>query len=165
MEASWNAASPTEPIKRVSFELPLRGAYIRTPEAAAGAQASAVKGKSRADSRLPADDPEGSSDEAGKLQDAANSLKAPSRSAGVIPFKSNSQLSDYNEHSYTQLDDFSDLPKTGAAVNQLASATLPPLTGAIVSSQAVLTPREQIQQQLAVLEAGSSSWIGGDIDS
>jgi cellulose synthase operon protein C len=40
-------------------------------------------------------------------------------------------------------------------------SSLPPLTGAMVANQPPLTPREQIEQQLAVLQGASSSWMGG----
>jgi cellulose synthase operon protein C len=40
-------------------------------------------------------------------------------------------------------------------------SSLPPLTGAMSANQPPLTPREQIEQQLAVLQGASSSWMGG----
>src|SRR6201999_1469262 len=47
------------------------------------------------------------------------------------------------------------------ASQQASASVLPPLTGSMPASQAPVTPREQIQQQLAVLEGASTRWIGG----
>ena len=117
---------------------------------------------------LPSADSAGESN-AEKLQDAVRSLEEPPRSERQLPLLSkdgsdNGRPLD-NDSSGSRQDlgaQFADPPlSSGAEPSGVASVVLPPLTGAVVPSQAPLTPREQIQQQLAVLEGASSSWTGG----
>jgi tetratricopeptide (TPR) repeat protein len=154
---------PVEPIERASFELPPRRAYVELQDAETSEGASPARRATRGSNRVPADS--GSDSEpAEKLQDAVRGIETPSRSEGRLPSVDNRDLLDRNQRLSSQKDlgnNFSDLPLSGGAgSNQIASAALPPLTGAVVA-QAPMTPREQIEQQLAVLEGASSGWVGG----
>jgi tetratricopeptide (TPR) repeat protein len=152
---------PTAPIKRVSLELPPRRDYIEVQDAATREEPSAGRGKGQGNHRVSTAEGTNASEAAEKLQDAVKNMETPQGEV-KIPFTGNRELMDRSDSSRSPIDNASDIPlPKGVAIHQLSASALPPLTGAIPASQAPITPREQIQQQLAVLEGGSSSWIGG----
>jgi cellulose synthase operon protein C len=145
------------PVVRTALELPPRRAYIQAQDT----EPSQRSQPSRSVSPAGASD----SDAAEKLQDAAQSLGTPSRSQRPLPSIGSGDSSNRNQHSSSHLDlgsSISEQPLSSAAGStQVAMSSLPPLTGAMVANQPPLTPREQIEQQLAVLQGASSSWMGG----
>jgi cellulose synthase operon protein C len=155
---------PAAPVVRTSLELPPRRAYIQAQDTDTGQRSQSVQSTSQGNERVPAESAS-DSDSAEKLQDAAKSLGTPSRSQRPLPSIGNGDSSERKQHSSSQLDlgsNVSEPPLSSAAgSNQLAMSSLPPLTGAMMANRAPLTPREQIEQQLAVLEGASSSWMGG----
>jgi cellulose synthase operon protein C len=151
-----------EPIKRTSLELPLRRAFVEPQDAETNEAAPPARRTTPKSDRESADS--GSDSEpAEKLQDAVRGMETPSRSEGRLPSLDNRGFLDRNQRLSSQKDlgNNLDLPLSGGAgSNQVASAALPPLTGAVVA-QTPMTPREQIEQQLAMLEGASSGWVGG----
>jgi hypothetical protein len=79
----------------------------------------------------------------------------------AAPRESQEPLPSLNGHDLPDRDQSSALLSGESGSNQAVSSALPPLTGAMALSQAPLTPREQIQQQLAEIEGASSGWMGG----
>jgi cellulose synthase operon protein C len=144
----------TAPVVRTSLELPPRRAYIQVQDTETSQQSQTGRSTSASDS-----------DSAEKLRDAAKDLGTTPRSERPLPSIGNGDSSTRNQHSSSQLDlgsNVSDPPLSSTAgSNQVAMSSLPPLTGALVANRAPLTPREQIEQQLAVLQGASSSWMGG----
>jgi Flp pilus assembly protein TadD len=136
------AAPAPAPMVRANFELPPRRAYIEAQDEETGNRLSSAR-KTNPPANLPSADSPGESN-ADKLQDAVKSLEETPRAERQLPLLGTAPS-----------------PSSGAGPSSVASVVLPPLTGAVVPSQAPLTPREQIQQQLAVLEGASSSWTGG----
>jgi tetratricopeptide (TPR) repeat protein len=148
---------PPVPVKRVSLELPTRRAYVEAQDTVQSKQSSPGRGKKRSSS--PAGDGANASEAAETLQDAVKSMQTPSRRAAKDPFGENG--GDHNDGSSMQTDSAPFLsPAPVAGTSQVALATLPPLTGT-AATQPPLTPREQIEQQLAVLQGASSNWLGG----
>ena len=155
---------PASPIVRTALELPARRAYIQAQDTEDTKQSPSGRRTSQGNERIPADSAS-DAEAAEKLQDAAKSLQMPRRGQRPLPSLGNEDSLDRNQHSSSLPDlgsNFSEAPRSsGVGLNQVASASLPPLTGAMVANQPPMTPREQIEQQLAVLEAASSSWMGG----
>jgi cellulose synthase operon protein C len=156
---------PSEPSMRASLsELPTGRAYVEVQDTQASEQSSPGGRKSRGSNPVPADNTSDSGP-AEKLQDTVKNMKAPPRSQERLPSIDNGDLLDRNELSSNEKDpgnNISDPPlSAGEASTQVVSPALPPLTGPIVANPAPLTPREQIQQQLAELEGASSNWVGG----
>ena len=145
---------PAAPVVRTSLELPPRRAYIQAQDTETGQQSQPSRSTSASDS-----------DSAEKLQDAVKDLGTTPRSQRPLLSIGNGDSSNRIQHSSSQLDlgsNISEQPLPSAAgSNQVAMSSLPPLTGAMVTNQPPLTPREQIEQQLAVLQGASSSWMGG----
>ena len=156
--------STSGPIMRTSLELPSRRAFIETRDQEDSERSSPRPRTGRGRNRVPADSVTDSGP-AEKLQDAVKDMETQTRGEGQLPLIEDRELEDRREGSSSRKDsgdNFSNLPlSAGAGSNQVASSVLPPLTGAVVANQAPMTPREQIQQQLAVLEGASSSWTGG----
>jgi cellulose synthase operon protein C len=156
-DAQVVAPPPPVPVKRVSLELPARRAYVEAQDATTNKQSSSKRARSRSSNS--AGDGANASEAAETLQDAVKSMEAPSRREAKDAFGDIG--ADHSDSSRTQTDSVPYLsPAPVAGTSQVAVATLPPLTGS-AASQPVLTPREQIQQQLAVLEGASSNWFGG----
>jgi cellulose synthase operon protein C len=162
-------AAPLAPptIVRAHLELPPRRAYIEAQDEQTGERPSSAR-KTNAPANPPSTDSTGESN-ADRLQDAVRNMQETPRAERPLPSlgkeRSDNGRSQDNDSSGSRQDlgaQFTDPPlSSGAGPSEVASVVLPPLTGAVVPSQAPLTPREQIQQQLAVLEGASSSWTGG----
>jgi Flp pilus assembly protein TadD len=155
------------PIVRAHFELPPRGAYIDAQDEETANRPSSAR-KTNPSANLPSAGSAGESN-ADKLQDAVRNLEETPHAERQLPSLGkepgdNGRPLD-NQGSGTQQDLLPQFtapqPSPGAGTSGVASVVLPPLTGAVVPSHAPLTPREQIQQQLAVLEGASSGWTGG----
>jgi cellulose synthase operon protein C len=144
------------PLVRASFELPTVRPYVQAQDTAkdAGERPSPGRRRNRADDA-------GDSTAAEKLQDAVTDMATPPPSQGRLPSLSGSGQLDRDR----QKDAGDTLPGLSLSAapgsNQVASAALPPLTGSMLTNSAPLTPRQQIQQQLEVIEAASSNWMGG----
>ncbi len=155
------------PIVRANLELPSRRAYIQVQDEESGGRPPSVRKTNSPDDPRLAGIPGESNAE--KLQDAVRNLEDTPRAERQLPSigrerPANGRSLENDSPGSRQglASQFADPPlssETGPSV--IASAVLPPLTGAVVASQAPLTPREQIQQQLAVLEGASSGWNGG----
>ncbi len=133
-------------IRRASFELPSSRAYVQDQSAAR--QSSLPPATNQQRTQL-ADGPASDSGAAERLQSAAEQLATPDRGAG-------SQFQ--NNRSGMQQDTTGLNP---SAPYQVATSSLPPLTAPILGARAPLTPREQVEQQLAVMEGAASPWTGG----
>jgi predicted Zn-dependent protease len=155
---------PAAPVVRTALELPPRRAYIQAQDTEPSQRSQPSRSASEGNERVSAESAS-DSDSAERLQDAAKSLGTPPRSQRPLPSIGNGDSSNRNQHSSSQLDlgsSISEPPLSSAAgSNQVAMSSLPPLTGAMSANQPPLTPREQIEQQLAVLQGASSSWMGG----
>ena len=152
------APAPT-PFRLVSLELPPKRAYVDAQDEQTSGPSSS--GRKASSNWVPAEGP--SESDAENLQNAVKNLKVPPRGGGRLPLDNSAPLGHYNSYSGQKDlgEHFSDLPiSTGAGSNQIAQTTLPPLTGSALV-QAPLTPREQIEQQLVMLEGANSNWIGG----
>jgi len=144
------ALSPN-PVLRVSLQLPPRRAYVEAQDT----DTNEGSPTGQRNNPVPADSAR-DSETAEKLQDAVKSMKTPPRSQVRLPALGNS--SSWKDQ-VNKLSDPSLAPEGESS--QVAAASLPPLSGAMVANPPPLTPREQIEQQLAVLEGASSGWIGG----
>jgi cellulose synthase operon protein C len=132
--------APSAPIRRASLQLPPSRAYVQQEPAVprpsssrrTNQQRTQVEGEAASDSSP-----------AIRLQEAAKQLVTPSPTPSLGQVQSGSE-----EPSATE-------------PYQVATSVLPPLTAPIIATKAPLTAREQIQQQLAVIEGASSPWSGG----
>jgi cellulose synthase operon protein C len=155
------------PIVRTNFELPPRRAYIEAQDEETGKGLSSAR-KTNPPTNPPSGDSAGESN-AEKLQDAVRNLEETPRAERQLPLLGKERPDNGRSLDNNSAGTGQDLgaqftaspPFLGAGPSGVASVVLPPLTGAAIASQAPLTPREQIQQQLAVLEGESSSWTGG----
>ena len=155
---------PSAPLVRASFELPTVRPYVQAPDSAQDASERPSPGR-RKKSNPGVADAAGDSAAAERLQDAVTDMATPPPSQGRLPSLSGSDPLDRDQRSSSQKDAGDTLPglslSAAAGSNQVASAALPPLTGSMLTNSAPLTPRQQIQQQLEVIEAASSNWMGG----
>jgi cellulose synthase operon protein C len=148
------------PLVRASFELPTVRPYVQAQDTGQdiGERPSPGRRRTRADDA-------GDSAAAEKLQDAVTDMATPPPSQGRLPSLSGSEQLDRDQRYSSQKDAGDALPGLSLSAapgsNQVASAALPPLTGSMLTNSAPLTPRQQIQQQLEVIEAASSNWMGG----
>jgi len=143
-------SSLSAPMRRASLQLPSSRAYVQ--EQPSGRPPSSGRTTNQQRTQLQ-DGPASDSGAAERLQEAAEQLVTPSRDQG------HTERFPYQSDRASTQDDSSDL--TSPQPYQVAAAVLPPLTAPIIANRAPLTPREQIQQQLAVIEGASSSWSGG----
>jgi cellulose synthase operon protein C len=150
----WQAPPPAQPapVMRASFKLPAGRPYVQVEGTESGERPSPRRKRSQASDQVSADI-QSDSAAAEKLQDAVRSMAAPRESQEPLP--------SLNGHDLPDRDQSSAVLSGESGSNQAVSSALPPLTGAMALSQAPLTPREQIQQQLAEIEGASSGWMGG----
>jgi tetratricopeptide (TPR) repeat protein len=148
-------STASAPIRRASLQLPLSRAYVQ--EQPAAPQPSSARRTSQQRTQLQ-DGPASDSGAAERLQEAAEQLATPSRDLGrTAPLPAGK--AQYQNNSFSAPQDPGD--STAPQPYQVAASVLPPLTAPIIANHAPLTPREQIQQQLAVIEGASSPWNGG----
>jgi cellulose synthase operon protein C len=147
--------STSAPIRRASLQLTSIRAYVQ--QQPADRQPSSVRRAEQQRTQLQ-DGPATDSGAAEKLQEAAEQLAAPSRDRGQAA-PSPAEKFQYQNKSLGTQQDAADL--AAPQPYQVASSVLPPLTAPIITNHASLTPREQVQQQLAVIEGTSSPWNGG----
>ena len=155
-------APQSAPLVRASFELPTVRPYVQAQDA--GQDMGERPSPGRRKNRAPANDASDSA-AAERLQDAVTDMATPPPSQERLPSLSGSDPLDRDRRSSSQKDAGDPLPGLSLSAapgsNQVASAALPPLTGSMLTNSAPLTPRQQIQQQLEVIEAASSNWMGG----
>jgi cellulose synthase operon protein C len=147
--------STSAPIRRASLQLPSTRAYVQQPPADRQPSSGGRADQQRTQLQ---DGPATDSSAAEKLQEAAEQLAAPSRDRGQAP-PSPVEKFQYQNDSLDNLQNSADV--AAPQPYQVASSVLPPLTAPIIANHAPLTPREQVQQQLAVIEGASSPWNGG----
>ena len=104
--------------------------------------------------------PEAASTPAAQLQMAVKEMNGQTMSA------QDEQQSDRNEAPATSLStapaNSLNIPAEATRPDSSLPQVLPPLTGPIVRSQtAQKTPRQQIEEQLAIMQGASSAWLGG----
>ncbi len=125
-------SAPVQPAPPPSSPGPIRRASLQLPPSRAYVQQQ--------------NNDAGNSGPAVKLQEAAQQLVTPS----------SNQAQPDNFQYRNEDPGFASPPQ-----NQVAVSVLPPLTAPMIVNRAPLTPREQIEQQLAVIQGASSPWSGG----
>jgi tetratricopeptide (TPR) repeat protein len=152
------------PLVRASFELPTVRPYVQSQDTGQDLGTGERPSPGRRKNRGAADSASASA-AAERLQDAVTDLATPPPSQGRLPSLSGSAPVDRSQRFSSQKDAGDSLPGLSLSAapgsNQVASAALPPLSGSVLTNSAPLTPRQQIQQQLEVIEAASSNWMGG----
>ena len=147
------------PILRTALEMPPSRAYVQQPGDDSERRSSSSRRAKQKANEVPAE-PVIDTGAAARLQEAADQLATPSTPA--VPNRPVALGESPQESEGSGIGGELQLqPASRPAPYQMASSVLPPLTAPMVARQVPSTPRDQIQQQLAIIEGESSGWTGG----